>query len=71
MLQHPTDNCTWGRYVVVHPAGNSDVVDACTRYRAKLANETTFATLTLEQLFDSGALIGSTVSALRSRYLPQ
>ena len=24
----------WGRYVVVHPAGNTDFADACSRYRA-------------------------------------
>ena len=28
MLQHPADRWTWGRYVVVHPAGNCDVADA-------------------------------------------
>ena len=71
MLQHPSDNWTWGRYVVVHPAGNSDVVDACARYRAMLADEATFATMTLEQLLDTGTLAGPTVTALRSRYLPE
>ena len=28
MLQHASGAWTWGRYVVVHPAGNSDVADA-------------------------------------------
>ena len=69
MLQHPTDNWTWGRYVVVHPAGNSDVVDACARYRTMLADETTFATMTLEQLLDSGTLPRRTTAALRRRYV--
>lgn len=71
MLQHPSDNWTWGRYVVVHPGGNSDVVDACARYRAMLADEATFATMTLEQLLDSRTLAARTISALRARYLPQ
>jgi hypothetical protein len=31
MLQHPSGRWSWGRYVVVHPAGNSDFADACTR----------------------------------------
>lgn len=70
MLQHPSDNWTWGRYVVVHPAGNPDVVDACTRYRAMLANDSTFSTMTIEQLLDTDALPRPTVAALRSRYVP-
>ncbi len=70
MLQHPTDNFSWGRYLVVHPAGNSDVVDACTRYRAMLADTTTFATMTLEHLLTTGTLPRSTITALGDRYLP-
>ena len=69
MLQHPSDNFSWGRFVVVHAAENADVVDACARYRALLANDTTFATMTLEQLLDSRALARPTVTALRDRYL--
>jgi hypothetical protein len=70
MLQHPSHNWRWGRYVVVHPAGNCDVVDACARYRAILADEATFATMTLEQLLDTRALPRRTVATLRDRYLP-
>ena len=69
MLQHPTDGWAWGRYVVVHPAENSDVVDVCGRYRATLADDTTFATVTLEHLLDSGTLPGSTAASLRDRYV--
>ena len=69
MLQHPTDNRTWGRYLVVHPAGNSDIVDLCSRYRTMLADETTFTTMTLEDLLDAGGLPKPTISALRARYL--
>src|SRR4029078_13152329 len=28
MLQHVSGRWSWGRYVVVHPAGNSDVAEA-------------------------------------------
>ena len=69
MLQHPSDNWTWGRYLVVHPAGNSDVVDLCSRYRTMLADETTFTTMTLEQLLHTGALPRRTIAALRDRYV--
>ena len=38
MLQHPSGAWAWGRYVVVHPAGNVDVVAGCDRYRGLLAD---------------------------------
>ena len=39
MLQHESGTWTWGRYVVVHPAGNADVADAVARYRDFLADD--------------------------------
>jgi hypothetical protein len=71
MLQHPSGSWTWGRYVVVHPAGNCDARDACARYRTMLADDATFTTMTLEQLLDTGILAAPTVTALRGRYLPE
>jgi hypothetical protein len=65
MLQHPSSTWSWGRYVVVHPAGNSDFVDACARYGGLLAEESTFSSLALEQLLDAGL----TSAAVRARYL--
>lgn len=70
MLQHVSGSWRWGRYVVVHPAGNADLVDACERYRALLADDSTFVTLTLEAVLDGGALPEATVAAVRDRYLP-
>jgi hypothetical protein len=52
------------------PAGNSDLADACARYRALLADQATFASATVEELPDAGALPAPTVAALRDRYLP-
>jgi hypothetical protein len=69
MLQHPSGAWSWGRYVVVHPAGNTDVADLCARYQALLADRSTFASMTLEELLDTGALPKKTVVALRDRYL--
>ena len=69
MLQHPSDNWTWGRYLVVHPAGNTDIVDLCGRYRTMLADDATFTTMTLEQLLATGALPRPTIAALRDRYV--
>jgi PD-(D/E)XK nuclease superfamily len=70
MVQHGSGAWSWGRYVTVHPAGNTDQADGCTRYRELLSDESTFAVLTLEQLLGSGALSKGTTTALRERYLP-
>jgi hypothetical protein len=70
MLQHVSGTWSWGRYVVVHPAGNTDFADACARYRALLAEESTFASVTLENLLDANVLPARTTAALRDRYLP-
>ncbi len=70
MLQHASDAWTWARYVVVHPAGNTDYAEACDRYRELLADQSTFASVTVEELLDAEALPAKTTSALRHRYLP-
>ena len=70
MLQHVSGTWSWGRYVVVHPAGNSDFADACARYRALLADQSTFSSVTVEELVDANALPAETTAALRDRYLP-
>jgi hypothetical protein len=71
MLQHVGGTWSWGRYVVVHPAGNTDFAEACGRYRALLVDESTFSSTTIEQLLEAGALPTPTVAALRDRYLPR
>jgi hypothetical protein len=69
MLQHGRGTWRWGRYVVVHPAGNSDYVKACARYRDLLADESTFSSVTVEGLLDAGALPATTVAPFRERYI--
>jgi hypothetical protein len=69
MLQHPSGAWSWGRYVVAHPAGNSDIADACARYEGLLADESTFSPMTLEELLDAKVLPAA--DALRDRYLPR
>jgi len=71
MLQHASGTCTWGRYVVVHPAGNTDFVDACNRYRDLLADPSSFSSMTVEEILDAAALRSPTVTALRERYIPR
>jgi hypothetical protein len=69
MLQHESGEWIWGRYVVVHPADNPDVVDLLARYRGFLADDSTFATMTLEHLLATRALPVATTKALRDRYI--
>ena len=70
MLQHAIGTWRWGRLVVVHPAGNTDFADACSRYRALLVDQSTFVSATVEELLDAGVLPARTATALRDRYLP-
>jgi hypothetical protein len=71
MLQHPSGRWHWGRLVVVHPAGNTDVADLCIRYRELLAERGSFTSVTIEDLLDAGALPADTTEALRERYVVQ
>ena len=70
MLQHPSRTWRWGRLVVVHPAGNADFADACSRYQALLVDRSTFASMTVEELLDANVLPAETTAAVRDRYLP-
>jgi hypothetical protein len=70
MLQHPSGTWGWGRFIVVHPAGNTDFADACSRYRSLLVDQSTFGSATVEDLLDADVLPHRTTTALRERYLP-
>jgi PD-(D/E)XK nuclease superfamily len=70
MLQHASGKWSWGRYVVVHPAGNTDFAEACARYREMLVDQSTFSSITLEELLNTGVLPPATAEAFRDRYLP-
>ena len=70
MLQHESGSWTWGRYVVVHPAGNTDVAGLCARYRDLLTDPSTFHTITIEELLGAGVLAPDVAASIRERYLP-
>jgi hypothetical protein len=69
MLQHPSGEWTWGRYAVIHPAGNADIAELCDRYRGLLADEASFSSMTLEGLLESNAIPAASGAALRDRYV--
>ena len=68
MLQHRSRRWSWGRLLVVYPAENADMVDVCGRYREFLREDSTFATMTLEELLNGRVLPAA--DALRDRYFP-
>jgi hypothetical protein len=70
MLQHPSRAWRWARLVVVHPADNTDFASACSRYRDLLLDQSTFSSVTVEELLDANVLPARTATALRKRYLP-
>jgi hypothetical protein len=70
MLQHESGTWTWGRYVVMYPEDNIDLVDAVARYGEYLTDDATYATMTVEALLAARALPPATTKALRERYLP-
>jgi hypothetical protein len=71
MLQHKSGTWSWGRYVVVHPAGNMDFAEACNRYRDLLAEQSSFSSMTVEELLEADVLPARTAKALRKRYIPR
>src|SRR5215469_9035207 len=69
MLQHESGRWSWGRYLVIYPACNTDYADVCSRYAELLTDHSTFGTITLEKLLDAEALPQRTRAALRERYI--
>ncbi len=70
MLQHASGTWTWGRYVIVHPAGNTDFEEASSRYRALLVDQATFSSVKVEELLETNVLPAQTTGALCDRYPP-
>lgn len=70
MLQHPSGEWTWGRYVLAAPADNPGFARAGQAYADLLQNPTTFEIRTLESLISgSDALSATTRAAFAERYL--
>ena len=50
MVQHDSRRWSWGRYVLVHPAGNLSFARLADRYRSLLVDNRSFDVITLEEL---------------------
>lgn len=60
----------FGRYVLVHPAGNPSFAEAASRYRELLIDDSTFEVRTIEDLLDAHVLHDTDLEAkFRERYL--
>ena len=70
MLQHPSREWGWGRFVVVHPAGNVDAADLGRRYGNLLIDSSIFTVTTIEDLLDAETLPPASTTAIRERYVP-
>lgn len=70
MLQHPSANWVWGRYVIIHPAGNIAVTRAFTDYRDHLLDENAITTITFEDYLNSTCLPPAARHTLHGRYAP-
>jgi hypothetical protein len=70
MLQHPSKQWMWGRFVLVYPSENPSFARAAAEYREVLSDGSTFESTTIEDLLAKpGALERITVEAFRERYL--
>jgi hypothetical protein len=69
MLQHPSNEWAWAKFVLVHPERNPSYERAAERYRSLLSRPETFEVRTIESLLDAGVLPETLSEAFRQRYL--
>jgi hypothetical protein len=69
MLQKDRGGWKWGRFLLLYPARNTAFAAAARRYRDFLVDDRTFASMTLEELLESGAFGERTQKELSERYL--
>jgi len=69
MLQHEPHRWRHGKYILVYPEKNPSFACAAEEYRAALEDDSTFVTMTIEQVLDAGVLTTETESRFRTRYV--
>lgn len=69
MLQHPSENWSWARFVLVYPSENISFDETATRYRDMLLDRSTFQAITLEELLGGALVPEDAALALATRYL--
>jgi hypothetical protein len=69
MLQHPSGEWEWTKFVLVHPSRNPSFARLSTQYQKILKNQATFGVSTVEELLDAGVLPAELTTKFRERYL--
>ncbi len=68
MLQHPSRQWRWARFVIGYADGNPSWAPLVARYRGMLRDGTTFGASTFDELVESGAFEAEVRAALVERY---
>lgn len=69
MLQHPSGQWKWVKFVLVHPRLNPSYAGAADDYRSLLADDATFDVKTLESLLEADVLPEDSARTFNERYL--
>jgi len=70
MLQNASGTWKWGPLRRRPPRRQHRLRRGCNRYRDRLADQSTFSSMTVEEKVDAGVLPARTATALRKRYIP-
>jgi hypothetical protein len=69
MLQNPSRQWSWAKFVLIHPSENSSYARAAEAYSRLLIDQSTFEVRTIESMLEGGALPEEAINAFRERYL--
>jgi PD-(D/E)XK nuclease superfamily len=70
MLQHEDHGWAWARHVVIHPAGNTSVIQMLEDYRQRLTDPDQITTMTLQHYLVDAPLPNAVREDLVARYTP-
>ncbi|MHB8860058.1 MAG: PGN_0703 family putative restriction endonuclease [Thermoleophilia bacterium] len=69
MVQHPSGQWEWAKFVLVHPRLNPSYARVAEEYQTLLADDSTFDVTTVEALLEARVLPKDTIRAFTERYL--
>jgi hypothetical protein len=69
MLQHPSGEWEWARFILVYPSRNPSFARVSSQYQKLLKEQETFGVSTIEELLDGGVLPSELETKFRERYL--
>jgi hypothetical protein len=69
MLQHPSGEWAWAKFILVYPSRNPSFAQVASEYQRLLTKQDTFAVSTVEELLDAEVLPAELTAAFRERYI--